>query len=548
MQPGPRSSAGTCRSGCWNAYCGPMPSVLCLDLGTSAAKAALIDLDGSIHGRASCPYPTRTTADGGAEQDPQDWLRSARTAITELLHVPGATRDVLALSLTGQMQDLVLLDPDGAIAPAVLYSDTRAGQDAQEIHARLESEGISWDSLTATVQDATSCAAMFRRLVRTDPDLAGRARGMVFGPAGYLAHALGCGRWCDPTTAAATGLLEARTGTFSGVIARAASLDEDLLPALTTATGQVVGRTDTAAQDLLGVPGGVPIVLAPGDAGATTLGIVGLEVGDDYAYLGTSGWLAAVIPRTAVDDGGADVTRADVTLADRSAATAEQAPVSHHLALAAGDDLVLRISALLAAGAAADWARAALLGGASPAEADARLEEREARQGRGPTGLLALPSIHGERYPVRDGDLRAALVGMGPRTRDIDMYAAVLEGVAHALVSAISAPSRSDRSTGERSRPLAVAGGGTASAPWLRILADVTGREVRAVDGADAALVGCALAAADELGMDHSIRPLAFRSGGRTVAPDPSAARAHAVMRDAHRALYTAVAAVRALH
>lgn len=545
-----------------------MPSVLCLDLGTSAAKAALIGLDGGVHGRASCAYPTRTTADGGAEQDPQDWLRAARTAITELLRVPGATGDVLALSLTGQMQDLVLLEADGAIAPAILYSDTRAGPDAQEIHAQLEREGLSWDSLTGTVQDATSCAAMFRRLVRIDPALVDRARGALFGPAGYLAHALGCGRWCDPTTAAATGLLEARTGVFSGAVARAAGLDEELLPALTTATGQIVGRTDLAAQDLLGVPSGVPIVLAPGDAGATTLGIVGLEVGDDYAYLGTSGWLAAVIPRPGADQRGADGNGADErgaagaetdprradeggaagTRTHGSGASAEQAPVSHHLALAAGDDLVLRISALLAAGAAADWARTALLDGASPAEADARLEEREAQEGRGPTGLLALPSILGERYPVRDGDLRAALVGMGPRTRDIDMYAAVLEGVAHALASASSAPSRAGLSLGERSRALAVAGGGTTSGPWLRILADVTGREVRVVDGADAALVGGALAAADALGRDHSIHPLAFRSGGRTVAPDPSAARGHAALRDAHLALYSAVAAVRALH
>lgn len=540
-----------------------MPSVLCLDLGTSAAKAALVGLDGAVHGRASCSYPTRTTADGGAEQDPQDWLRAARTAITELLRDRAASGDLLALSLTGQMQDLLLLDTDGAIAPAILYSDTRAGQDAEEIHAQLDRGGVSWNALTGTVQDATSCAAMFRRLVRTDPGLSGRTRGVVFGPAGYLASALGCGRWCDPTTAAATGLLEARTGAFSGAIARAAGLDEQLLPALTTATGQIVGRTDPAAQDLLGVPSGVPIVLAPGDAGATTLGIVGLEVGDDYAYLGTSGWLAAVTPRrgtdgsaadqrgaggSAVDQRGADGSAADQRGAAGSAATAEQAGVSHHLALAAGTDRVLRISALLAAGAAADWARAALLGGAGPAEADARLEEREAREGRGPTGLLALPSIHGERYPVRDGDLRAAIVGMGPSTRDIDMYAAVLEGVAHALASAGSAPSRAGRGTGERSRPLAVAGGGAASAPWLRMLADVTGREVRAVDGADAALIGCALAAAEALEQGHSILPLALRSGGRSVAPDPSAARSHAALRAAHRALYSAVAEVRALH
>jgi xylulokinase len=536
------------------AYGVPMPSLLCLDLGTSAAKAALIDPDGSVHGQAVSGYPTTTTPDGGAEQDPADWVRSARSVITEILGTGPGRPEIAALCLTGQMQDLVLEGDradgtDGGIIPAVLYSDTRAAREADELHHLIREQltrkapGVgdpaTWEDLTGSLQDATSCAAMFRRLARSAPERVRRARGMVFGPAGHLAHLLGCGLWCDPTTAAATGLLEARTRSWSSPVARAAGIDERLLPALTREAGQIIGSTGADAEALLGLPAGVPVVLAPGDAGATTLGIVGLEPGDDYVYLGTSGWRATVLasrpaalpPSTSCDD----PVRADA---------------SHHLALAAGegsdgDDRTLRISALLAAGAAAAWARDALLGGAGPAEADALLELREREQGRGPTGLLALPSILGERYPVRDPDLRAAILGMGPQTRGIDMYAAVLEGVAHAL-----APASDQGGIGGASpstRALAVTGGGAASGPWLRILADVLGRPVRVVDGSDAALVGCAIAGADALGLEHGIRPLAARDGGRVVHPDPSAARAHAALRPAHRALYTATAEVNAL-
>ncbi|ASK67056.1 sugar kinase [Brachybacterium avium] len=494
-----------------------MPSLLCLDLGTSAAKAALIDVDGTSRAQASSEYPTRRTADGGAEQDPADWVRAARAAITQLLPSPSAGEDLLALSLTGQMQDLVLETEGGAEPPAILYSDTRAGAEAFELHAQLTAEGIDWDQLTGNRQDASSCAAMFRRLDRVDPGLMRRARQVVFGPAGHLVHRLGLGAWCDPTTAAATGLLDSRTRTWSAPVARAAGLAAPLLPALTHRAGQVLGRTGASAAALLGLPTGLPVVLAPGDAGATTLGIVGLAPGDDYAYVGTSGWRAAVL----------------------SAPSPPQVGTSHHLALGASDDgasdhgagSILRISALLAAGAAADWARGALLGGVAPGAADALLEDREHRCGRGPTGLLALPSILGERYPVRDADLRGAMIGIGPQTRGIDLYAAMLEGVAHALA-------HGDDS--DPSRPLAVTGGGTASQPWLRIIADVTGRPVRTVDGADAALVGCALAAADALGREHRILPLAARADGRSIAPDPAAAAAH-------RALYTAVAEVGAL-
>ena len=538
-----------------------MPHLLCLDLGTSAAKAALLDLDGTVHLRAEAPYPTRHAADGTAEQDPRDWERAARAVIVELLEAAPAAKasgdgaapapvpdtapdvEVAALVLTGQMQDLVPVPRSGAASIAILYSDTRAGVEAEELRAALAADGVSWDALTGNLQDATSCAAMHLRLLRAAPEQLADLQGVVFGPAGYLVARMGLGLWCDPTTAATTGLLEARTRDWSSAVARAAGLDPALLPALTGAAGQIVGHAGAEATALLGVPDGLPVVLAPGDAGATTCGIVGLAPGDAYVYLGTSGWLASVLPGAGVLPTGApDATEAP---AGEESAGEDPAGVSHHLALGASsataEPPILRISALLSAGAAADWARQAVLDGADPARADELLEAREQERGRGPSGLLALPSIVGERFPVRDASLRGAVVGIDAGTRGIDLYAALLEGVAHGLAHGLE--SEGDSSP----RPLPVTGGGASSAPWLRILADVTGRPVRTVDGTDAALLGCALVAAEALGLDHALVPLGARQEAATIVPDPSAAAQHAALRPAHRALYDAAAQVQRL-
>ena len=538
-----------------------MPHLLCLDLGTSAAKAALLDLDGTVHLRAEAPYPTRHAADGTAEQDPRDWERAARAVIVELLEAAPAAKasgdgaapapvpdtapdvEVAALVLTGQMQNLVPVPRSGAASIAILYSDTRAGVEAEELRAALAADGVSWDALTGNLQDATSCAAMHLRLLRAAPEQLADLQGVVFGPAGYLVARMGLGLWCDPTTAATTGLLEARTRDWSPAVARAAGLDPALLPALTGAAGQIVGHAGAEATALLGVPDGLPVVLAPGDAGATTCGIVGLAPGDAYVYLGTSGWLASVLPGAGVLPTGApDATEAP---AGEESAGEDPAGVSHHLALGASsataEPPILRISALLSAGAAADWARQAVLDGADPARADELLEAREQERGRGPSGLLALPSIVGERFPVRDASLRGAVVGIDAGTRGIDLYAALLEGVAHGLAHGLE--SEGDSSP----RPLPVTGGGAASAPWLRILADVTGRPVRTVDGTDAALLGCALVAAEALGLDHALVPLGARQEAATIVPDPSAAAQHAALRPAHRALYDAAAQVQRL-
>ncbi|WP_114854404.1 FGGY family carbohydrate kinase [Brachybacterium sp. YJGR34] len=486
-----------------------MPGLLCLDLGTSSAKAALIDTGGHLLATASSAYPTRSTSDGGAEQDPADWVRAARAAIAPVLP---ASDGLAGLCLTGQMQDLVLEGPAGAAHPAVLYSDRRAGAEAEEIRARLARDGEDWEELTANHQDAGCCAAMFLRLARTDPAAIARAISITFGPAGHLAVVLGAGSWCDPTTAAATGLLEAGTRDWSGAVARAAGIDLALLPRLTTDAGQVVGRTGAGAGALLGLPAGVPIVLAPGDAGAATLGVTGLAAGRDHASLGTSGWIAGV--RTADGSPAAD-------------------GASHRLALAGGT--TLHISALLAAGSAAAWARRTYLGGTDAAGADRLLEQREQEHGRGPTGLLALPSLGGERFPVRDEALRGAVLGLDASTGPVDLYAGMLEGIALALSHALE-----DRPAGD---PLPVVGGGAASAPWRRILADVTGRPVLAVDGTDATLLGAALAGAEALGLDHRLAPLADQ-GGEPVEPDPSAAAAYRALRPAHRELYEAAARI----
>ena len=484
-----------------------MTGLLCLDLGTTSTKAALLDLRGRTLATGDAPHPTTRTADGGTEQDPADWARSARDAIAQVLP---ATDGIAALCLTGQMQDLILESEQGAVRPAVLYTDLRATTEAAEIRADLAEAGVDWDQLAGNRQDASSCAAMFRRLARVEPDAIPRTRGLTFGPAGHLAHLLGAGLRCDPTTAATTGLLDARTRDWSPDIARAAGINPALLPRLTSGAGEIVGLTDARAEALLGMPVGVPIVLAPGDAGAAALGITGLAPGRDHVSLGTSGWLARVRPAT-------ETLPAD--------------DASHRLALPGG--AVLHISAILAAGAAAAWARETHLGGTSTVEADALLEQRSRTHGRGPTGLLTLPSLGGERFPVRDESLRGAVLGLTASTTPVDLYAGMLEGVALALSHALD----------ESREVLPVVGGGAASAPWRRILADVTGRPVRAVDGSEATLHGAALAGAEALGLEHDLAPLADRSG-ETTEPDPSAAAAFAALRPAHRALYDAAAAV----
>lgn len=470
------------------------PALLGLDLGTSGAKAAVVDHDsGAVRHSAFRAYPTRTAPGGGSEQRPADWLRAARAVVSECAAAHGP---VSALALTGQMQDLISLDERGeGLGDAVLYNDTRAHAEA----ARLAHDLPEWNELTGNIQNATSTAAMFRRLRELADPRAEQAATLLFSPAGYVAHRLGLGPVVDLTTAATTGLLELSSRTWTPAVCAAAGIDPALLPSIRDG---YVGDTGAHARELLGLSAGVPVVLAPGDAAATTAGIVGTAPGDDYLYLGSSGWHAQVRH--------GDVRQAPGTV--------------HQLALA--DGRLLQISAVLSAAGTADWARETFLDGLPAAAADQLLQERGTR---GFSGVLSLPSLKGERFPVRDEHLGAALVGMNALTTPVDLYSAVLEGVALGLSHAM------DR---DSSAPLAVVGGGASSRPWLRIIADVTGREVRAVPGADAALHGAVLTAARSLGLTApGVSPLRHQPAAR-IAPDRAAHESYRGIRGRHRELY----------
>jgi xylulokinase len=460
--------------------------IAALDVGTSAVKALITDGEGRVLARGQAPYPTHRPRPGWVEQDPGDWWRAAGEALGRC----GAVREqVQALAVTGQMQDLVC-----AGRAAILYSDTRAAAEHEQVLTLLPAE---WPLIADNEPDATSLPGKLLWLRRAEPAVLDAADVLLMGAAGYVClRATGIAA-CDITTATTTGLLDARRRSWWEPATSLLGLD-GLLPPLVdgcTVTGELRARE-------LGLPTGIPVVLAPGDAAATTLGVVGAAPGGAYAYVGTSGWLAVVTDQP------------------------ERPPATHRLALPE-PGLALLIGAMLNAGSAADWARETFLPGTNPTTADTLAAQC------GHSGLIALPSLSGERYPVRDPDARGVIAGLSPATTPAQMYRAMLEGVAYVFSALLNALPVADG-------PLPVCGGGTSSALWLQIMADVTERPIVAVDAAFAAAFGaasCGLLAV----AGTPLPALATVSSATPVEPGPDAL-AYAPLRGVHRQLHTTLA------
>ena len=87
-----------------------------IDIGTTGAKAVLMDVNGVVVSTATNEYPMFTPHPLWAEQNPDDWWNATCKNIqTVVVKSEINASDVKGIGLTGQMHGLVTLDKDGKV-------------------------------------------------------------------------------------------------------------------------------------------------------------------------------------------------------------------------------------------------------------------------------------------------------------------------------------------------------------------------------------------------------------------------------------------------
>src|SRR5688500_8188102 len=116
----------------------PLSTVLAVDIGGSALKACLFDLDGEELAAASIPLSFVEDASGRSGQDLQIWWYSCRQALGTLAgRSPAQTAAVSAVAICGRTRTQVLLDAErNVVRPAIGFRDARAAAVATDIVAR----------------------------------------------------------------------------------------------------------------------------------------------------------------------------------------------------------------------------------------------------------------------------------------------------------------------------------------------------------------------------------------------------------------------------
>ena len=489
--------------------------LLGIDVGTTGAKAVLIDAAGTLQHSVTTEYPLATPQPLWAEQDPADWWHATIVSIQQILDETDVSPERIAgVGLTGQMHGLVALDAAGKVLrPAILWNDQRTGAECAALTERVGAQRVLELTGNAVLPGFTAPKLLW--LARHDPDVFARIAHVLL-PKDYVRYRLTGEFVGDVSDASGTSLFDVSARRWSAEMCAAAGVPEAWLPAVAESPA-VCGAVTVAAAERTGLRAGTPVVAGAGDQAAQALGTGITAEGVISVTLGTSGVVFAASDRYRHEPAG------------RLHAFCHAVPDGWHL-----------MGVMLSAGGSFRWYRDMLSGGAaSPAADFGPLTEAAAAVPPGCEGLVFLPYLAGERTPHPDPHARGAFVGLTLRHTQAHLTRSVLEGVSFGLRDSLELL----REAGLVAREVRVTGGGARSPLWRQILADVFDEPVVTVNLTEGAAFGAALLAGVGAGVYADVRAAGAATVRTTGVTEPSAARsAYGELYPRYRALYPCLA------
>ena len=437
-----------------------MSLVVGIDAGTQSVKLVVYDPANrrvlATHGQ---PLELIARDDGCREQHPEWWIEAIRACFAKL--DPALRARVAAIGVSGQQHGFVPVDAAGKVlAPAKLWCDTSTQTECEEI---MEAVGGAQQcvKLAGNPILAGYTASKLPWTRKHRPEAYERLANILL-PHDYVNFWLTGERWMEYGDASGTGWLDVRTRQWSKPLLAATDAQRDLsalLPPLVAADASFTISPLIAEE--LGLPRNVRVSAGGGDNMMAAIGTGNVTSGVLSMSLGTSGTLFAYAAQPIVDEAGG--------WAAFCSSTGGWLP------------LICTMNCTVATEAVAKTF------GFSTRDGDAVM----AGTTPGANGVGMLPFFNGERTPDMP-HARGSLFNLDLNnfTR-ANAYRAAMEGATYALRNGYDLL----QVAGMRFDAIRLTGGGSQSAVWRQMVADVFALPVEVPAQAEGAALGAALQA-----------------------------------------------------
>lgn len=426
-----------------------------IDVGTTAVKATLFTDSGQVLSQYKQPYPIQRSPGSRVEQNPADWMREVHAALNHF-HKRDDSANVRAIGLTSQVNTHVFVDKKSkALAPAIVWQDGRASQQARHLDAQLsDDQRINWWGAPLPI-DASHALSRMQWLFEEHGDLWDATRHVLL-PKDYCLRELTGEIVSDPLSN--IGLVNLDSCFIPELL--------DLVPGASERLPVLHDMTEQAGVMKEGLPfAGTPVSVGTMDAWA---GLFGCAVthNEQGCYLSGTSEILGIISSSITPTPGVLIM-----------------PPAH--------DITLHVGPTQSGGASQMWF--CDLMGITPIE----MAELALSHPADKPYPLFLPHLQGERAPLWDATARGVFIGLDASSDRAALARSVYDGVAcsaRLLLDSLQA------SAGVELQTLSAGGGGFRHPVWNQLRANVLGVSIDRVAVDDPGTLGAAGLAAVAVG------------------------------------------------
>ncbi|HUN06546.1 MAG TPA: FGGY-family carbohydrate kinase [Aggregatilineales bacterium] len=490
--------------------------VIGVDSSTTACKAIAWDRTGKLVAQARATFELISPHPNWYEQRADDWWDALCQSLKGVVAQVGADR-IAALCITHQRESFVPVDEQcQPIRNAILWVDDRCHLEVAELDQRFGNAAIQ--DLTGKGPSTKQSLPELVWLQNHEPEVVRRAYKFLDVHA-FLVYRL-IGEWVTSLPCAdPMGVVDMRKGDWATDLIQKIGLRPDQFVTIKPA-GSILSTLHEKAALATGLPAGLPVVAGAGDGQSAGLGANITTPGKAYLNLGT-----AMVSGAHSEEYVADTAFRTLCSPIAGAFVPEEV-------LGGGTFTV----SWFVENFGPDMNGVHL-----PVSAEEVLELAASKLPPGSLGLMLVPYWNGVMPPYWDPGATGIMVGWTGAHRREHFYRAIMEGISYEHRLAMEGV---QKATGQTIHEYILMGGGSRSALWCQIVADMTGAKVTRASTTEATNLGAGILAAAAAGWYPTVREAAnaMTATERSFEPNSKTAAVYdRLFREVYVGLFPAV-------